>query len=197
MPCDLEITQAAACDSGIGKLDNELALLRIIAQLSCEIADASASGGGCFQCSSGAGAPVAAPSVTTQPAQYRDTTSGFNYRWDVQSQSWAAIPKVYRALLTQAGTNAPTAAVLENTLGNITFVYNAVGEYEIQSAALFTNAKTFYTPNSFIDPISADIGISVLRNGASSFGVSSFIWSTSIATNNLLSQFSIEILVYP
>lgn len=45
MACDLSTTQAAACESGIGKLDSPIELLKVIAQLSCEIADAGSGGG--------------------------------------------------------------------------------------------------------------------------------------------------------
>ena len=40
--------------------------------------------------------------------------------------------KVYTALLTQLGTDAPVATVLENTLGdNITFSYLSTGSFEV------------------------------------------------------------------
>lgn len=40
--------------------------------------------------------------------------------------------KVYTALLTQSGTDAPVATVLENTLGvNISYQYNSTGNYFI------------------------------------------------------------------
>ena len=45
--------------------------------------------------------------------------------------------KVYTALLTQSGTNAPVATVLENTLGEITFSYENQGIYNIVSSSLF------------------------------------------------------------
>lgn len=32
MPCDLETVQAAACESGFGKVESEVALLQLIAQ---------------------------------------------------------------------------------------------------------------------------------------------------------------------
>jgi hypothetical protein len=51
--------------------------------------------------------------------------------------------KVYTALLTQTGVTAPTATVLENTLGDITFTYGSAGYYEVNSANLFTEGKTF------------------------------------------------------
>jgi len=51
--------------------------------------------------------------------------------------------KVYSALLTQTGVNAPTAIVLENTLGgNVTFTYVSPGTYYINSSSLFTIDKT-------------------------------------------------------
>ena len=50
--------------------------------------------------------------------------------------------KVYTALLTQSGTNAPVATVLENTLGEVTYSYTAVGKYSITSNGLFLTNKT-------------------------------------------------------
>lgn len=50
--------------------------------------------------------------------------------------------KVYTALLTQVGTNPPTATVLENTIGTITFSYDSIGNYNINSSGLFTLNKT-------------------------------------------------------
>ena len=50
--------------------------------------------------------------------------------------------KVYTALLTRTGATAPTAIVLENTLGTITFGYTTVGTYQINSADLFIADKT-------------------------------------------------------
>jgi len=155
-----------------------------------------------FQSLSGAGAPVAAPTDTTQPAQYRDTTSGFNYRWDVQSQSWAAIPKVYRALMAQSGVNAPVATVLENTIGNIVWTYTgAVGVYDGTLAGAFLAGKGFYKgPSNFVDSpvdvfvatrlsrISDNVVQLVVGDGAGS-GLNGEL-SVSDGSN-------IEILVYP
>lgn len=50
--------------------------------------------------------------------------------------------KVYTALLTRTGATAPSAVVLENTLGVITFAYNNTGSYSVVSANLFTLNKT-------------------------------------------------------
>jgi len=43
--------------------------------------------------------------------------------------------KVYTALLTQSGTDAPVAKVLENTLGTVTFIYEGTGLYRVEFAA--------------------------------------------------------------
>lgn len=53
----------------------------------------------------------------------------------------AAKFKIYRALLSQTGTGAPTAVVLENTLGVVpTFGYTQVGDYTLNATAAFTGA---------------------------------------------------------
>jgi len=51
--------------------------------------------------------------------------------------------KVYTALLERTGAVAPTATILENTLGTITFAYTGTGNYGTLSSGLFTINKTF------------------------------------------------------
>lgn len=51
--------------------------------------------------------------------------------------------KVYSALLTQSGTNAPTATVFENTIGNIVWTREGTGYYYGTLANTFTVNKTF------------------------------------------------------
>jgi len=48
----------------------------------------------------------------------------------------------YVAILNQEGVNAPTAIVLENTIGEISFTYDGVGEYSAVSDGLFGQTKT-------------------------------------------------------
>jgi hypothetical protein len=50
--------------------------------------------------------------------------------------------KVYVALLTQSGTNAPVAIELQNTLGVISWNYAGVGRYTANAASLFPLGKT-------------------------------------------------------
>lgn len=51
--------------------------------------------------------------------------------------------KVYSALITQTGATDPTAIILENTLGTITYDYITNGTYNILSSNLFVLDKTF------------------------------------------------------
>jgi len=51
---------------------------------------------------------------------------------------------VYTALLSQSGTDAPVATVLENTLGGtVVWTRNDVGDYTGTLAGVFTANKTF------------------------------------------------------
>jgi hypothetical protein len=55
--------------------------------------------------------------------------------------------KVYKALLTQSGTDAPVATILENSLGGtIVWTYNTVGTYIGTLVDAFPSAKTAVHP---------------------------------------------------
>ena len=56
--------------------------------------------------------------------------------------------KVYTALLTQNGTGAPSANILENTIGNIVWSYSSAGNYLATLAGAFTSQKTFFYVSS-------------------------------------------------
>jgi hypothetical protein len=57
--------------------------------------------------------------------------------------------KKYVALLTQTGTTAPVATVLENTIGDIVWEYNGIGAYRaIISGFYFDPNKTVVYGNS-------------------------------------------------
>lgn len=60
--------------------------------------------------------------------------------------------KVYTALLSQSGTTPPTATVLDNTIGTITFTYDGVGNYSATSSGLFTANKTVVFCTVSTDP---------------------------------------------
>ena len=101
--------------------------------------------------------------------------------------------KVYTALLTQTGTNAPVATVLENTLGvNVTFSYDLVGQYFLFAVGALTVNKTFVTFN-YIN----SNGQTVTYNGKSinAFTIITRLGNGSTA-NNVLNLTEIEIRVY-
>lgn len=56
--------------------------------------------------------------------------------------------KKYVAILIQSGTNAPIATVIENTIGNIVWSYNNVGDYMGTLTGAFPNNKTVIFMNS-------------------------------------------------
>ena len=106
--------------------------------------------------------------------------------------------KVYRALVSQTGTNAPTSIVLENTLG-ITPVwsYDGVSQYSLTAAGTFTADKTFIITglgenNSGGGPTLVDRDIST-QPDAINF---QFLDKDGAQSNNILYRVSLEIRVY-
>lgn len=100
--------------------------------------------------------------------------------------------KVYTALLTQTGTNAPVATVLENTLGaTITWSYVGVGQYyATASSGVFTENKTTgILSNSSSTGINAFVNISTTV-----FNTVTTISGNGI--NNELFKNMVEIRVY-
>lgn len=103
--------------------------------------------------------------------------------------------KVYRAVLTQSGSSAPVATVLENTLGGtVVWARALAGRYTATLASAFTSNKTFAMAG----------GPDVVGTSFSSFMV---LTSANVITLHTISDGSnaddmlvatpIEILVYP
>lgn len=101
--------------------------------------------------------------------------------------------KVYRALLTQTGLNAPTAVVLENTIGNIVWNYDAPGEYYGELANAFPANKTFVSFSAADGDAPSAVGI--VRQ------TDSQVWVRVDGGDGVLGVYgqgnSVEILVYP
>ena len=95
--------------------------------------------------------------------------------------------KVYSALISQSGTDAPTAIVLENTLGTITFTYNNIGKYNILSTGLFIADKTWTIPT--VDNLTP-LPISIFRANTNN------LYLNVESGNDGLYNTSIEIRVY-
>ena len=100
--------------------------------------------------------------------------------------------KVYTALLSQSGTNAPIATVLENTLGGtVVWSRNGVGDYSGTLNGAFVSGKTIAfqggslaVPNSMVRVSSFANSIQVITNSGGSIA------------DGILTSTSIEIRVY-
>ena len=73
------------------------------------------------------------------------------FETDQYRNSGGELPyKVYTALLTQSGTNAPVATVLENTLGGtVTFGRINAENYTINCTDCFAENKTFISISNY------------------------------------------------
>lgn len=113
--------------------------------------------------------------------------------------------RVYRALLTQTGTAAPVATVLENTLGGTPAfaAYADPGVYSLVGTGLFPSGKTAVT-----------IGSPLLIGAANTLNMAQATWSdantvaietrilaiadqTATLSDGALTATVLEILVYP
>ena len=109
--------------------------------------------------------------------------------------------KVYTALLTQTGTDAPVATVIENTLDeNLTFVRESVGRYSTNLLQYPANDKVFIsvTPGTTLP-----VGVTLFSNyldgviTISSYANYTGAYISSIGQNdNLLASAYLEIRVY-
>lgn len=103
--------------------------------------------------------------------------------------------KVYVASLTQTGTDAPVATVLENTLGGtVVWSYSGVGDYVGTLAAAFPSSKTavfmqgFYAGSGFAEQFCA--------KRASDNTIQLDSATSGALDNNILDNTAIEIRVY-
>lgn len=99
--------------------------------------------------------------------------------------------KVYTALLTQSGTDAPVATVLENTLGGeIVWSYDGVGGYIGTLNNTFFQNKTIFF-GSYVGKDS----INMFRSNNNVVEVNT-LDSQRFASDDILQNTSIEIRVY-
>ena len=107
--------------------------------------------------------------------------------------------KVYTALLTQSGTDAPVATVLENTLGDtITWSYVAVGQYIGTSTGTFTVNKTVIFSGSANDTdVATAMYIMALLGNENTVQIGTFNQlAVPTASDGKLTNTLIEIRVY-
>lgn len=102
--------------------------------------------------------------------------------------------KVYTAIVSQSGTNAPTALVLEDTLGAVEWSYNSIGQYKLLfSDSVLNQDKTFILKDFSYDKNSGSI--LVYRENNTSLVVETKDFEGTPA-NNILTAFTIEVRVY-
>lgn len=108
--------------------------------------------------------------------------------------TWIPVPKVYRALMTQSGTNAPTAVVLENTLGGtVVWGYEELGYYTAIISGGFDRDAT----SVILGAPEAGVLITPVVTAGGNVEVSVVQISGMTSTNDALARTPIEILVYP
>lgn len=96
--------------------------------------------------------------------------------------------KVYTASLTQSGTAAPVAIVYENTIGELTWVYDGEGGYSLRSVNdVFTENKTFIPKKIIIDDIPTVMDC---------YRASSKIIALTYGTDNVMVLVPFEVRVY-
>jgi hypothetical protein len=123
-------------------------------------------------------------------------TSGF---WSIITSSApesSVSVKVYRALVTQSSTTAPTATVLENSLGGtLVWARSVAGTYTATLAGTFTSAKTFIMQPGETGTIAAIKNVLAVRTSADVVTVTT--GSGGTLEDGVLSSYPISILVYP
>jgi hypothetical protein len=119
------------------------------------------------------------------------------------------VPNSYGSCTIQYNTGAPVVTVLENTIGDIWFTYNAVGQYKINSNTLFTPNKTFLLNGTslgatmFNKMIPSDgsgilnnVGYVITYDGINRIAINSFIDNEIYGNDVLDGLVPIEIRVY-
>jgi hypothetical protein len=111
--------------------------------------------------------------------------------WVPASSGGSASYLVYTALLSQSGTSAPTAVVLENTLGgSISWTYDSEGLYIGTLTGAFTYNKTaviFNTPLGFTASYRSSINTITILTYDESFTLA----------DDMLNNTFLEVRVYP
>ena len=133
-----------------------------------------------------------AGTISASPA----TTANQVPTWG-QVQAAARPYKVYTALLSQTGTNAPIATVLENTLGGtVVWSYASTGVYVANLTGAFTINKTIVFTSNAAYPVTPPHQFTGgVRSNSDSIQITSKNGSGTL-TNDLISNMSLEIRVY-
>ena len=124
-----------------------------------------------------------AASVTApRTATFQDASGTVAYLSDVNKY------KVYTALLTQTGSSAPVATVLENTIGNLVWTRSTGGIYTATLLNAFPDLKTFALNGNALN-LTASVSVTTSNGSPSTVSVLT-------STDSVLNKTSIEIRVY-
>jgi len=129
-------------------------------------------------------------------------TSKVATTYDLMSAAGGTSYDVYTAILTQSGTSAPTATVLENTLGGtVVWSYNDAGQYIATLTGAFTTNKTAVFCNLGVDIAAPYVGrMEAYRNNANTVEVRVYDNVNDVGSDDVLGDNGtsiIEIRVYP
>ena len=137
--------------------------------------------------------------LATGTANSLDIFAGKTGVWSLVTSSaspGSGAVKVYRALLTQAAGAAPTATVLENSLGGtVVWARGSAGTYTGTLTGAFTTAKTFIMQPGESGTIAAVKNIIAVRTSANVITITT--GSGGTLEDDVLSSFPITVLVYP
>ena len=127
--------------------------------------------------------------------RYNSESKCIEYYDGVSWKSDCKSYKVYTALLSQTGTNAPVATILENTLGvNPIWSYDSAGYYLFTEIGAFPINKTTIVIGN---ESNTDFYTLIFRNNDEIGVFTSLLSNIGGGNNDLLSNTSIEIRVYP
>lgn len=106
--------------------------------------------------------------------------------------------KVYTALLSQSGQNAPAEIILQNTLGgNVIYEFTSDGIYSIELGDLYITDKVgiFISPTGNSNNYNVSSSISIQYNGSTGYVLRTFD-NTGALSNKGLGKTMIEIRIY-
>lgn len=105
---------------------------------------------------------------------------------------------IYRALISQIGTDDPSVTVLENTIGAIVWARIGVGQYTGTLIGAFTSTKTMFFLGPLNNPANSSnldwVSEDVINIFTAAFNNGTSVWDDS---DDILIRQSIEIFVYP
>lgn len=139
----------------------------------------------------------------TDKAKMGDGRTRFN-DLDYWSPNGVTAPPylVYTALLTQTGTSAPVATVLQNTVGEIVWTRNDVGQYIGTLAATFGGTTAIFLSNNKTPSTEDDIAYTFVAQVSDTSTIEVYTAALELPggavtlTDGLLTATSIEIKIY-